>query len=138
MKQLQRILRFLAAIPAIKEVGAGLFTANKLTKTLTVPSLAAGLVHNMISMNPAWAALPAYLENNKYQSPIDGANCPFQLGHNTAEHLFEWFPKHPANHEAFDLWVRNVSLLNAYPGAELLTSKSLTDDRTARGPRPLA
>ncbi|KAI4095372.1 MAG: hypothetical protein LQ344_001670 [Seirophora lacunosa] len=102
---LQRILRFLAAIPAIKEVGPSLFTANKLTKTLTVPPLAAGFIHNMITVNPTWAALPAFLEKTKYQNPSDGANCPFQPGHNTPETIFEWFPKHPVNHEAFMLWM---------------------------------
>lgn len=102
---LQRILRFLAAIPAIKEVGPGRFTANNLTKTLTIPGLAAGVIHNMITVNPAWAALPAFLERTKYQNPSDGANCPFQPAHNTPETLFEWFPKHPTNHEAFMLWM---------------------------------
>ncbi|KAL8650284.1 MAG: hypothetical protein Q9210_003917 [Variospora velana] len=102
---LQRILRFLAAIPAIKEVGPGLFTANNLTKTLTIPGLAAGVIHNMLTVNPAWVALPAFLEKTKYQNPSDGANCPFQPAHNTPETLFEWFPKHPAKHEAFMLWM---------------------------------
>ncbi|KAI4285844.1 MAG: hypothetical protein L6R35_004568 [Caloplaca aegaea] len=102
---LQRILRFLAAIPAIKEVGPGLFTANNLTKTLTIPGLAAGVIHNMITVNPAWAALPAFLERTKYQNPSDGANCPLQPAHNTSETLFEWFPNHPTHHEAFMLWM---------------------------------
>ncbi|KAI4149189.1 MAG: hypothetical protein L6R39_002571 [Caloplaca ligustica] len=102
---LQRILRFLAAIPAIKEVGPGLFAANNLSKTLTVPGLAAGVIHNMITVNPSWVALPSFLEKTKYQNPSDPANNSFQLGHSTQDTLFEWFPKHPTNHEAFMLWM---------------------------------
>ncbi|KAL9015591.1 MAG: hypothetical protein Q9185_007021 [Variospora sp. 1 TL-2023] len=102
---LQRILRFLAAIPAIKEVGPGLFTANNLTKTLSIPRLAAGVIHNMITVNPVWAALPAFLERTKYQNPSGGTNCAFQPAFNTPETLFEWFPTHPTHHDAFMLWM---------------------------------
>ncbi|KAL8922585.1 MAG: hypothetical protein Q9208_005089 [Pyrenodesmia sp. 3 TL-2023] len=102
---IQRILRFLAAIPAIKEVGPGLFTANNVTRTLTVPGLAAGVIHNMVTVNPAWAALPSFLEKTEYRNPSDVANCPFQPGHNTPDSLFEWFPKHPTAHNAFMLWM---------------------------------
>ena len=102
---LQRILRFLAAMPAIKEVGPGLFTANNLTRTLKIPGMAAGVIHNLTTLNPAWAALPSFLEKTKYRNPSDPANCPFQLGHNTPEILFDWFPKHPRNHHAFMLWM---------------------------------
>ncbi|KAL8902670.1 MAG: hypothetical protein Q9207_004472 [Kuettlingeria erythrocarpa] len=102
---LQRILRFLAAIPAVKEVGPGRFTANSLTRALTHPGLAAGVIHNMLTVNPAWAALPSFLDKTRYRNPSDVANCPFQAGHNTSESLFEWFPKHPTAHNAFMLWM---------------------------------
>ncbi|KAL8801694.1 MAG: hypothetical protein Q9182_004288 [Xanthomendoza sp. 2 TL-2023] len=102
---LQRILRFLAAIPVVKEVGPSLFTANNLTRTLTRPNMAAGVLHHMLACNPAWAALPSFLEKTKYRNPAEARNCPFQPGHDTSDGIFEWFPKNPVAHRELMLWM---------------------------------
>ncbi|KAL8645820.1 MAG: hypothetical protein Q9226_007126 [Calogaya cf. arnoldii] len=102
---IQRVLRFLAAIPAIKEVGPSLFTANSLTRTLTRTNMAAGVLHNMLTCNPAWAALPSFLEKNNYRNPSDVHDCSFQSGHSTSDGIFEWFPKNPTAHKEFMLWM---------------------------------
>ncbi|KAM0797154.1 hypothetical protein BDR22DRAFT_892479 [Usnea florida] len=79
---LGRILRYLASVGMIDEVGEDQWAATNITKTLGVPRLKAGIYHNHDNILPCWQVLPEFLAETKYQNPSDGAHCPFQKGRN--------------------------------------------------------
>ncbi|KAL9099171.1 MAG: hypothetical protein Q9187_009536, partial [Circinaria calcarea] len=82
----------------IKEVGEDLYAASHITKTLAIPGLMAGVLHN-------WQALPKFLADTNYRNPSDPAHCAFQPGHNTDEVPFLWVLSRPTNFANFNLWM---------------------------------
>lgn len=102
---LLRLLRYLVAIHAIDQVGVDLYTANNVTRNLTVPQLEAGVNHTYDVVGPATMALPSFLTKHKYQNPTDPKDCAFQEVFHTQDSLFEWFPKHPEPLNNFNLWM---------------------------------
>ncbi|MCJ1243567.1 hypothetical protein MMC30_000764 [Trapelia coarctata] len=85
-----RILRYLASVGMVKELGDERFAPNDLTKTLSIPGNKAGIDVSAIAHLPAWAKLPEFLARTKYQNPVGVQECPFQLAHNTDQSMLGW------------------------------------------------
>ena len=121
-----RLLRYLAAMGAIKETGVDSYMANNITLNLTVLALKAGLNHTYDIVDTAGMALPAFLAKTNYRNPIDPKYCPFTEAYSTPEGLFEWFPKHPEYLHNFNLWMTGqrdgrVSWLDFFPFEQQLS-----------------
>lgn len=102
---LGRILRYLASVGMVEEVGEDEWTATNITKTLSVPGLKAGIYHNHDNILPCWQALPEFLAETKYQNPSDGAHSPFQKGHRTDQMPFDWALAVPSRFDNFLQWM---------------------------------
>jgi hypothetical protein len=44
---------------------------------------------------PAIHSLPKYLTQNEHKNPVNLFDGPFQVGHSTSKHLFEYHSEHP-------------------------------------------
>lgn len=130
-----RLLRFLAAIYVIQEDGEDKYSANKISKYLSIPNIAAGVKHTFDTNGPAYMALPDFLERIKYQNPTDSGDCAFQIGHNTKEPLFRWLETHPDHQDNFNVWMSaqregRAKWLDFFPLEEQICKVSnMTDDQ---------
>lgn len=102
---LTRLLRFLAAIYVIQEDGEGKYSANNISKNLTIPNLVAGVKHTFDTNGFGFMALPEFLKKTKYQNPANSDDCAFHLGHKTKEPIFKWFETHPEHRHNFNVWM---------------------------------
>ena len=100
-----RLLRYLVSVATIGEVGVDSYVATNVTRSLSVPKIAAGVDHVCDSIAPCILALPNFLRKTKYQNPTDLAHCPFQDAFSTTDTMFEWYPKNPENLESFNMWM---------------------------------
>ncbi|KAL6715883.1 hypothetical protein ACLMJK_006844 [Lecanora helva] len=100
-----RLLRYLAAIGTIEEVGVDMYSPSNITRNLTIPNLKAGMNHTYDVVDASGMALPSFLIKNGYRNPDDVRHCPFQDAFSTEDDLFQWFPKHPVELRNFDLWM---------------------------------
>ncbi|KAL2048481.1 hypothetical protein N7G274_000393 [Stereocaulon virgatum] len=117
---LGRLLRYLASVGMIEEVGENQWLGTETTKTLSVPGLRAGIYHNHDMIMPCWQALPKFLADTKYQNPTDPAHCAFQEGHNTEQMAFQWALSVPSRFDNFNLWMAAThegqnTFLDVYP-----------------------
>ncbi|RAO70370.1 uncharacterized protein BHQ10_006382 [Talaromyces amestolkiae] len=92
---LERLLRYLASINYIQEVGLDEYTANKFTHMLANPVLEASLTHGVGNMNPAINAAPAFLKEIGYKNVNDSSNTPFQKAFNTNLKAFDYISQSP-------------------------------------------
>ena len=102
---LVRLLRYLVAIATIGEAGVDSYVATNITRSLSVPMLAAGVDHVCDIIAPAALALPDFLRRIKYQNPTDSAHCAFQDAFRTTGGPFEWYPTHPEHEDSFNMWM---------------------------------
>jgi demethylsterigmatocystin 6-O-methyltransferase len=65
-------LRYFAGHRFVTEVGKGRYTASQHIKTLADSGIASALEFFYTVSNPAFHALPDFLEENDYQLPTDG------------------------------------------------------------------
>lgn len=89
-----RILRYLASVGMIRETDENTFTANSVTKTLSLPGYEGGIRHFFDNIGPCLQAFPGFLSDNKYQDVTNSTNTAFQRAFNTNETAFQWLPKY--------------------------------------------
>lgn len=104
---LGRILRFMASEHVISEVDESKFKANNTTQALATPAGTASIAHGFYFMGKCFDELPTFLKANKYASPNDALETPFQIAFKTDQALFNWAPTQP---------VMLNNFLNALPG----------------------
>jgi demethylsterigmatocystin 6-O-methyltransferase len=116
---LERVLRYLASINYVQEVGPDEYTANKFTHMLANPVLEASLTHgygalycaymgfedkkranismfySVCSMNPAINAAPTFLKETGYKNVNDSSKTPFQKAFNTNLKAFDYMSQVP-------------------------------------------
>ncbi|GAM33496.1 O-methyltransferase [Talaromyces pinophilus] len=92
---LERVLRYLASINYVQEVGPDEYTANKFTHMLANPVLEASLTHGVCSMNPAINAAPTFLKETGYKNVNDSSKTPFQKAFNTNLKAFDYMSQVP-------------------------------------------
>ncbi len=54
---------------------------------------------------PAWHALPEYLADAGYNSPMDNTNTPFQKAHHTEQAAWVFLTRDPSRIAPFNLWM---------------------------------
>ncbi len=83
----------------IYEVDVDQFLPTPLSKALTLSMYSDGFPVLQEVVDPPLHKLHELLSKNHYQNPQDPLDCPFQIGHNTKNHYFQWMNEHPK------LWV---------------------------------
>ncbi|KAK8006929.1 hypothetical protein PG989_000919 [Apiospora arundinis] len=91
---MSRILRYLASVRFISEVGEGQYEANHHTHSFVDPRVEGGLQYTFNISGPVYQALPAYLEEIKYQSP-SGGYLAWNKAYGTDQPFFDWVREHP-------------------------------------------
>ncbi|KAH8694999.1 hypothetical protein BGW36DRAFT_298705 [Talaromyces proteolyticus] len=89
-----RLLRYFSGHRFVKEVGKDRFTATQHTKTLADDGISSTLEFFYTISNPAFHALPDFLEENEYKSPTNGISS-FHKSQNTHINFFAWAKKRP-------------------------------------------
>ena len=102
---LLRLLRYLVAMHVIGETDVDTYHPNKITRSLVLPQLEAGINHTYDVVAAATLALPSFLARTRYRNPTDPKDCAFQQGLHTQDSLFEWFPNHPDLLNTFSSWM---------------------------------
>ncbi|PHH75738.1 hypothetical protein CDD82_4304 [Ophiocordyceps australis] len=118
-----RLLRFLASIGAVNEEGKDQYAANQVTRNLTDKLVEAALSHYFGTAARQYQALPGYFKKNGYKDPVDDANCPFQVAHDTALSQYAWFAANPTQLAHFNTYMAlrrkpDTTWLSVYPVAE--------------------
>ncbi|KAH8751347.1 O-methyl transferase B [Diaporthe sp. PMI_573] len=118
-----RILRYLAAMGAIRELAKGRYTSNRVTQNLSQDVAEAGLSHYFGISAPQSQVLPAFLKDNGYRNPTDESHTPFGRTFGTNEVPYVWFSRHPEHLEHFNRYMAlrrtsDLTWLSVYPVAD--------------------
>ncbi|KAI1174692.1 S-adenosyl-L-methionine-dependent methyltransferase [Nemania sp. FL0916] len=99
---LARILRYMASIGMVREVGPGLWAQKNYGSNLIDKRQSAGVCHAHDNVLPAYVALPEFLRKNRYQLPVSKTDTSFALGHGSdPTTFFDWLQTHPMNARYF-------------------------------------
>ena len=79
----------------IYETDADQFLPTPFSKALKDSMWSDGFPVLQDVVDPPVYKLHEYLSGNQYKNPEDPMDCPFQLGHNTKNHYFQWMHEHP-------------------------------------------
>ncbi|MCJ1240011.1 hypothetical protein MMC14_008011 [Varicellaria rhodocarpa] len=114
---LERVLRALASIGAISEVGEGSYISNKTSETFAIPQHTAEIKWYFDFLTPVWNHLPKWLAQTKYRTPVDSAHTAFHHVYKTSEDSQTFISKHPEynNHSASNLGGTRTSWIDIYP-----------------------
>ncbi|KAI1204465.1 S-adenosyl-L-methionine-dependent methyltransferase [Annulohypoxylon truncatum] len=115
----KRIAKACVSMNMLDEHGPGLYVPNDLTKLMSKPEYAAGVIFNFDMNQSLFSHMPAYLRNTKFQNPDDPLNGPFQYA-NQSGSMFTWLADHPEVFHAFHLYLRTLrtyrpSWMDMYP-----------------------
>ena len=97
----KRLLRHLAAIFVIIEVGHESFSSTALSRALCDPKHCAALAFNARLTGPVLTRLPAYLASTNYQDPWGQGVTPFQFAFETKMSPWAWASTKPEIAQAF-------------------------------------
>ncbi|KAI0476620.1 S-adenosyl-L-methionine-dependent methyltransferase [Xylariaceae sp. FL0804] len=117
---LKRYLSYLASVGAINEDGAGLYSANTVTRNLAEDVTVAGISHSFLTIGPQYQALPGFLKSTGYKNPTDELHTVFQTAWKTPQHAFAWFHDKPEELRHFNDYMAlrrepELSWLTVYP-----------------------
>ncbi|GAW10673.1 hypothetical protein ANO14919_000070 [Xylariales sp. No.14919] len=117
---LERYLRYIASIGAVREVGPGLYGANNVTRNLAQKVTEAGISHCFMTIGPQYQAFPQFLARTNYRSPADELHTVFQHAWQTPLHAFAWFADHDEELHHFNDYMAarrepSLSWLTVYP-----------------------
>ncbi|KAM0814060.1 putative O-methyltransferase domain-containing protein [Seiridium cardinale] len=109
-----RVLRPLASLGLVNEVGERTWTATPATKAMTVPGIAAG--HRMIGRMIVGAAqsAPKLFEEAGYQCPVDPRNGLMQYAFQTKLTSFELFSSMPEVFDDFNTFMGSTMGARSY------------------------
>jgi hypothetical protein len=121
----KRVARTCASMNMLDEQGPGIYVPNDLTRLLTQPDYASGIVFCFDCAAPSFAQMPAYLRNTKFQNPENAIDGPFQYANQHEGHAFSWLTAHPEVFQAFHgyvhaLRIHRPSWTDMYPAKERL------------------
>ncbi|KAF4633169.1 hypothetical protein G7Y89_g4949 [Cudoniella acicularis] len=85
-----RLLRYLAAMNVVKEVGSNTFAANESTRSLATDAWEASVMYTIENLLPICLALPSFLAKTAYQDPTEPTKTAFNQAFNTDKPYFEW------------------------------------------------
>ncbi|KAI0869875.1 S-adenosyl-L-methionine-dependent methyltransferase [Hypoxylon argillaceum] len=110
---LAKIMRYLAAIGVVDEIGDKGFVANHITRNLAEDVSQSGISHCFETISPQYQAIPRFLKKTGYKNPNLSA--------------FEWLAAHPENLRFFNDYMASrrrpeLSWLSVYPVREELAA----------------
>ncbi|PSN59189.1 methyltransferase [Corynespora cassiicola Philippines] len=115
---LGRVLRYLASINTIEEVGQDTFEANHITRTLSQPGIEGGIRLSSACQRPTNSALPDLLVECGFQDITSATETAFNKAWASQEPFFTWVRSQPKIFEylrlALDVQFRE-DWLNAFP-----------------------
>ncbi|KAJ8132021.1 hypothetical protein O1611_g1600 [Lasiodiplodia mahajangana] len=125
---LARILRYLASIGVVDEVGDLEFAANHVTRNLAEKISEYGISHCFETISPQYQAIPEFLKKTRYQNPTDPLRTPLQDAFHTRLHAYDWLAQQPARQQTFNDYMSlrrkpEASWLSVYPVREQLTGE---------------
>ncbi|CRG83544.1 Demethylsterigmatocystin 6-O-methyltransferase [Talaromyces islandicus] len=120
---LARILRFLASVRYVQEVGIDTYTAGKFTYILAHNHTEAAVVHVTGLMNPVLNSTPDFLAETGYKNITDTAKTPFQKAFNTELKPFEWLPQHPKLFASMQVVMTSLQSSNWTEGFDVFDKK---------------
>lgn len=89
-----RMLRHLAAMGTIREVGSDRFAPSAFSNSFTEPSYRDSVLFIEDDFQPVYVGLPSFFKQNGYRLPTTGVDSPFQHAYQCkGEHMFEYFQK---------------------------------------------
>ncbi|MCJ1434336.1 hypothetical protein MMC27_003703 [Xylographa pallens] len=92
---LSRLLKHMAAMRMIKEVGPDTYRSTRLSKALVDPKMIDAVANSWNNIMLSTIKLPEYLAKTGYKNPENAVDGPFQYGNNTKLHCFAWMSAHP-------------------------------------------
>ncbi|KAL2755543.1 hypothetical protein ACRALDRAFT_1076879 [Sodiomyces alcalophilus JCM 7366] len=92
---LARLLRHIAAMGYLKEIGEDVYEPNNFTKSLTIPIIGDGYPCILGSCIPAVASLTEYFLEHGYEPPSDPRAGPLQVRCKTDLNFFEYVQANP-------------------------------------------
>ncbi|KAL7623125.1 hypothetical protein AAE478_006806 [Parahypoxylon ruwenzoriense] len=106
-KLLSRILRYLASLSLIREVGADVWAASHFGNNLSGTGQSAGVCHMVDNCFAAFVALPAFLQRHAYHPPSTKTDTAFALGNGLSPEttIFEWLKTRPENARSFNVFM---------------------------------
>ncbi|KAK4508229.1 hypothetical protein PRZ48_001967 [Zasmidium cellare] len=102
-----RVGRMLVEMRFIDEMDGG-FSANAVTKHMTIPSVEAGMKIHFDQGFPILVHTPAYFEFNGYQVPISEDDSPFKWAFNTTDDVYTHWSKQPGVMETFSVFMQGM------------------------------
>ncbi|KAI4287906.1 MAG: hypothetical protein L6R35_002829 [Caloplaca aegaea] len=90
-----RLLRYLASVAMIAEVGQNTFGSTNVTEVLAIPGSQAGIHHMFDMIGPIYQELPDFLARKKYQDITDSADTAHQAARKSPLPAFLWFAENP-------------------------------------------
>ncbi|KAI2463103.1 S-adenosyl-L-methionine-dependent methyltransferase [Annulohypoxylon bovei var. microspora] len=117
-----RLLRFLAAIGAVRETDIHQYAANHVTHNLSQRLVEAGVSHYFGTAAPPYHSLPAFLEQTGYKNPVNDTDTAFQMAFNTELNPYGWFAQNQAHLDHFNAYMAlrrqpDATWLSVYPVA---------------------
>ncbi|KAK2767830.1 hypothetical protein FQN54_003991 [Arachnomyces sp. PD_36] len=121
---LERILRYLASVNAIKETGVNEYAPSSTTYVLADPKGEALIYHGFDTHGPVINATPDFLAENKYQDITSNTNTPFHKAFNTELTIFGWLLEHPKHFESMQKVMATLEGLEWTEGFTLLDNEA--------------
>lgn len=128
---LTHLLRDMASLGFIQEVGQDEFTANRTTRVFAEPNVIGAMPHVSDFHVPVAHALPAYLREHKYQDMTDTKDLPFHKAFQTDLTPFEWLKQEPGQMKALGHTMvldGMQSWVSSYPVEEKIGNFKAADD----------
>ncbi|KAI2625672.1 S-adenosyl-L-methionine-dependent methyltransferase [Hypoxylon sp. NC1633] len=107
-KLLARILRYLASISLIREVGTGIWTASHFGNNLSGEGQSAGVASMVDNCFVAMITLPAFLRRHEYKPPNSKDDTAFAQGNHVSPEektFFDWLKTRPENAKHFNIFM---------------------------------
>ncbi|KAI9839332.1 MAG: hypothetical protein M1837_002217 [Sclerophora amabilis] len=97
-----RVLKHLAAMRIIIEIGADKYGPSRLSNVLTEPKYRDGVPFCFDCAGLPFLKLPDYLAKTGYKDPQDVTDGPFQYGHDTDMNSWEYMKINPSIRDSFN------------------------------------
>ncbi|KAI9700890.1 MAG: hypothetical protein M1820_006651 [Bogoriella megaspora] len=103
---LSRLLRALAAMKWIREVGLAKFAASPITYFMTKPNVRAGYIHWYDQGLPTIANMPFYFRDNSYRTPSTPTYGPLQHAFDTSLESYTYWSTIPGVYSNFNTFMQ--------------------------------
>ncbi|PLB37615.1 o-methyltransferase [Aspergillus candidus] len=131
---LSRILKHLAAMGAIEEVGPHEYRRTGFTQAMCSTRFSDSFQCMADCITAGVLALPAHLKKRDHQNPADGQHCAFQDGYKTKLGFFDYLKAHSTTGKQFNRFMSvcrkgRASWMDFYPAERLFDGLDIHESR---------